>query len=237
MRGVTSGHESGAGGGGARTPGGSTSSIAIFTMDVSGLITLCAGSSFPEIGLSGVDAVGRPIVDAAAPWLGAAARRALDSGEASVAKGRTAGRWYECSCLPQRTEAGALAGFAGWVADVTERMRIERAKDDEEQLLRAVDVIIWKMNAADLRIVYATGALLLLGRPDREWTDTPGFFSEICHPDERQSTLALVRSVAEDRVERRCVHRAIAADGRTLGFARAFARASRSPTAPCRSPA
>ena len=187
-------------------------------MDVSGLITLYAGSSFPDIGLLAVDAVGRPIVDTAAPWLGAAARRALDSGEASVAKGRAAGRWYECSCLPQRTQEGALAGLAGWVADVTERTRAERTLDDQEQMLRAVDVIIWKMSAADLRLVYATGALSLLGRPDREWTDAPSFFSEICHPDERQSTLALIRSVAEDRVERRCVHRAIAADGRTLWF-------------------
>jgi signal transduction histidine kinase/PAS domain-containing protein len=214
----TSGYGSGAGSGGAPSPVDSRSSITIFTVDVSGIITLCAGSALPEIGLAGVDAVGRRIVDTAAPWLGAAARRALDAGEASVATGRTAGRWYECSCLPQRTEAGALAGFAGWVADVTERERIERAREEQEHLLRAVDVIIWKMNAADLRIVYATGALFLLGRPEREWTDAPSFFSEVCHPAERQSTLGVIRSVAEDRVERRCVHRAIAADGRTLWF-------------------
>jgi signal transduction histidine kinase len=221
-RGVTSGNESGGGsgrtGGGSPSPIDTGSSIAIFTVDPSGLITLCAGSSFPDIGLSGVDAVGRPIVDAAAPWLGAAARRALDSGDATFARGRAAGRRYECSCLPQRTEAGALAGCAGWVADVTDRERLELALDDQEHLLRAVDVIIWKMNAADLRIVYATGALFLLGRPDREWTDTPGFFSDVCHPDERQSTLAFIRTVAEDHVERQCVHRAIAADGRTLWF-------------------
>jgi PAS domain S-box-containing protein len=216
--GVTSGHESSAGGGSSPSPIGSSSCIAIFMVDASGIVTLCAGSPFPDIGLSGGDAVGRPIVDTAAPWLGAAARRALASGEASAARGKAAGRWYECSCLPQRTAAGSLAGFAGWVVDVTERTRIELARDDQEHLLHAVDVIIWKMSTADLRVVYATGALLLLGRPEREWTEAPSFFSEICHPDERRSTLALIRSVAEDGVERRCVHRAIAADGRTLWF-------------------
>ncbi len=220
--GVTSGNESGGGsgrvGGGSPSPIDTASSIAIFAVDSSGVITLCAGSSFPDIGLSGVDSVGFSIFDAAASWLGAAARRALDSGEASFARGRADGRRYECSCVPQRTEAGALAGCAGWVADVTDRERLELALDDQEHLLRAVDVIIWKMNAADLRIVYATGALFLLGRPDREWTDTPSFFSDVCHPDERPSTLAFIRLVAEDHVERQCVHRAIAADGRTLWF-------------------
>lgn len=236
MRGVTSGHESSVGGGSSPSPLGSSSSIAIFLVDASGIVTLCAGSSFPDIGLSGVDAVGRPIVDTAAPWLCAAARLALVSGEATAARGRAAGRSYECSCLPQRTAAGSLAGFAGWVADVTERTRIELAREDQEHLLHAVDVIIWKMNAADLRVVYATGALFLLGRPDPEWTEAPSFFSESATP-----TSGGPRSPSSGRSPKTgsSAGASIAPSRRTgarCGFGPAFSRPSGSPTGPPESP-
>ncbi len=207
----------------ASTAGGASSGrtglaapIGIFSLDASGVIARYAGDAFPAMNLSAPDSLGRPI-DTTAPWLAAVAYRAIADGETSFASGEAGERRYECRCHPDRTDEGEVEGCTGWIADVTERKRTELALIEQEHLLRDVDVVIVKMDAQDFHVGYVTGALWLLGYPPREWRERPSFFLDLCHPEERDSVLALLRAVAGDGAERQCVHRALAADGRVLG--------------------
>ncbi len=191
--------------------------IGIFSVDAGGAITRYAGDAFPELNLSAPDSLGRSI-DTTAPWLAVVAHRALAEGETSFGNGEAGERRYECRCHPDRTSESQLAGCTGWIADVTERKRAELALIEQEHLLRDVDVVIVKMDAQDFHVGYVTGALWLLGYPHREWMERPSFFLDLCHPEERDSVLALLRAVAGDGAERQYVHRARTADGRVLWF-------------------
>jgi PAS domain S-box-containing protein len=186
-------------------------------VDASGVITRYAGDSFPELNLCcPQETIGRSI-DATALWLADAVRQSLDSGETSFGVGEAGERRYECRCFVERaTEAGPTVATV-WISDVTERKRLELALVEQEHLLRDVDVLILKMSRDDLHVEYVTGALWLLGYSPREWRDK-AFLLEIAHPDERDSLLGVLRAVAADGVERQCVHRARAADGRVLWF-------------------
>ncbi len=215
---MTTRREANTGAGASSGPAGGGASIAILSVDAAGAITRYAGDPLPELNLSsGPEAVGRSI-DATAPWLAAVIHRALDSSETSFAAGEAGERRYECRCLPEPTSAGQPAGCTVWIADVTERKRIELALIEQEHLLRDVDVIIVKLDLEDFHVGYVTGALWLLGYPPREWRERPSFYLEITHPDERDSLLALLRTVAADGGERQYVHRTLAADGRVLWF-------------------
>jgi signal transduction histidine kinase/PAS domain-containing protein len=101
------------------------------------------------------------------------------------------------------------------VPDVDDRseetLRLDLEK--QRQLLESIDVIVWKMVPATLKVTYVTGALSRLGYGAATWTGRQDFFEQLLCPAERDVTLALVRAAAADGKERRCVHRVVAADG------------------------
>jgi len=90
--------------------------------------------------------------------------------------------------------------------------------EEQRQLLESIDVIVWKMVPATLTVTYVTGALSRLGYRPANWIGRCHFFEQILCPDERDVTLGLIRAVAGDGKERRCVHRVIGASGEERWF-------------------
>ena len=89
---------------------------------------------------------------------------------------------------------------------------------DAQRLLDALGAVVWRMDAGTLRILQVDCGAERLGYPPGEWTARPDFFARVLHPDDRDSTVGLIRAVASDGRERQIRHRVIRADGGALWF-------------------
>jgi len=89
----------------------------------------------------------------------------------------------------------------------------ELSHDELEVLSGALDQVEWTAEPT-LRFTFVgANATNMFGYPRTAWL-APDFFASRLAPDERETTLALCRSVAADGRQRQCLHRFVAADGR-----------------------
>lgn len=137
----------------------------------------------------------------------------------------------EISLSPIHTEKGLLV--TSIIRDVTERKKSEdeRAQLIREQAARAeaeaaqrrfhdlvqdLDAIVWEVDLENWMFTFVSKrAEQMLGYPLQKWTESPDFWLEHVHPDDRGAVVQLLRSVTRE-TPRHFEYRAIAADGRQL---------------------
>ncbi|HEV7663870.1 MAG TPA: PAS domain S-box protein [Chloroflexota bacterium] len=101
--------------------------LLLFVIDKEGTLTFSAGKGLAQLGLKPGDHVGRSVFELNAnnDTLLAGTRRVL-AGEAVSRVVEMAGRVFEMTCEPVRTEAGDVAGAIGILVDVTDRAMAAR---------------------------------------------------------------------------------------------------------------
>lgn len=139
---------------------------------------------------------------------------------------------------PLHDATGAVTGFLGTTADVTGQRAAERdrrAAAGQEAARRVSDAaaarlramveglaaIVWEAEwdagPGALRFTYVSDrAEELLGHPARRWTEDPGFWPGLLHPDDREPTLAFTARHTGRGLDHDLTHRACAADGRAV---------------------
>lgn len=95
---------------------------------------------------------------------------------------------------PQRDHASRIVGI---FQDITERKKTESLKSEHranleklQSVLDQIDGFVWEFDLHRNAFSYVSdGAEKMLGYPVKAWTDAPGFFDSILHPDERDGVL------------------------------------------------
>jgi len=137
----------------------------------------------------------------------------------------------EISLSPIQTEHGLLV--TSIIRDVTER---KKSEDERTQLIREqaarveaqaaqrrfhdlvqdLDAIVWEVDLQNWMFTFVSQrAEQMLGYPLAKWMESPDFWLELVHPDDRGALVHLLRSVTRE-VPRHFEYRAISADGRQL---------------------
>ncbi|MFB3916534.1 MAG: PAS domain S-box protein [Terriglobales bacterium] len=137
----------------------------------------------------------------------------------------------EISLSPIQTEKGLLV--TSIIRDITERKKVEdeRAQLIREQaarveaeaaqrrfhdLVQDLDAIVWEVDLQSWMFTFVNKrAEQMLGYPLQRWLESPDFWLEHVHPDDRGAVVHLLRSVTRE-TPRHFEYRAIAADGRQL---------------------
>src|SRR5205807_301125 len=84
-------------------------------------------------------------------------------------------------------------------------------------LLQSVDAIIWAVELPSMQFVYVNDkAQELLGYPTEQWLDTPGFWSERIHPEDRDWVLRSYDRAIENWSRHSCEYRAQTSYGRAV---------------------
>ena len=97
--------------------------------------------------------------------------------------------------------------------------RVEVSAERFRELVESVDAIVWEADAATMRITFVSrGAEKILGYSSREWVETPSFWADHIHPEDRERALACERTVLEKGEPMWAEYRMRAADGRYLWF-------------------
>jgi PAS domain S-box-containing protein len=97
------------------------------------------------------------------------------------------------------------------------RLKAEAAAQRYRDLVEGVDAIVWEADAASLRFSFVSQrAEKLLGYPLDHWLSTPDFFSQLIHPDDRETIVTRCRSDTAQGRDHELEYRALAADGRIL---------------------
>ena len=132
----------------------------------------------------------------------------------------------EISLSPLASPDGTLVTTI--IRDVTERKLAEterRAREAAEAareglsaLLRDLDAIVWESETPGRdTFTFVSGRVEeILGYPLEPWTDSEGFWAQIVHPDDLDSTHLFFREAAAEREHHELVYRVLAADGRTV---------------------
>jgi PAS domain S-box-containing protein len=94
--------------------------------------------------------------------------------------------------------------------------------DSEERfrdLVESVDAIVWEANARTLKVTYVSPAAeRILGYPPSRWMETPEFWSNHLHPDDRARALECEQKVLATGKPASSEYRMTANDGRTVWF-------------------
>ena len=86
-----------------------------------------------------------------------------------------------------------------------------------------IPAIVWHAEAATLSFTSVDGAVeSMLGYPAAHWLDTPQFFSERIHPEDREATLDYYRAAIERGGDASAEFRAVSASGGVVGAGRRF---------------
>jgi len=87
------------------------------------------------------------------------------------------------------------------------------------EFIESAEAIVWEASAAAQRFTFVSqGAEKILGYPTDQWLETPDFWADHLHPEDRQEALACEREVMEKGTPRSVEYRIKAADGRVLWF-------------------
>jgi PAS domain S-box-containing protein len=85
-----------------------------------------------------------------------------------------------------------------------------------QDLLDSIPAIVWSADATTFAFTYVSpGAVQILGYPVDRWLESPAFWCEHIHPDDRY-VIDLCHSNTRDLRDHELVYRMIAADGRTV---------------------
>lgn len=111
--------------------------IILLALDAGGTFTLCEGEGLAALGLKPGELVGRSVFDVATgiPQIRDDVRRAL-SGESVAALTEISGLTFDTRYTPIRDANGVAHGAIGVATDITERMRLEKAVFEYEEMNR-----------------------------------------------------------------------------------------------------
>jgi PAS domain S-box-containing protein len=96
-------------------------------------------------------------------------------------------------------------------------MELHLSEQRLRQLVESVQVILWRGSLDNAGFSYINQeAEDLLGYPVRQWIETPSFWLDHLHPDDREMAQEHCRAAVENHVPELFEHRMTTADGRTL---------------------
>ena len=99
------------------------------------------------------------------------------------------------------------------------KQHIEVSEARFRELVETAEAIVWETDAAAQRVTFVSqGAEKILGYTTDQWLQTPGFWADHLHPQDRPAALACEREVAEKGQPRWVEYRMKTADGRDLWF-------------------
>ena len=106
---------------------------------------------------------------------------------------------------------------AAFGQELTAESQITSMDSATARISSAVPIGLWQADAATLGFDYVSlGAEFLLGYPAAYWTETPNFFIERIHPEDRASVLAVYSSAIERNADATAEFRAVTASGSLL---------------------
>ena len=139
------------------------------------------------------------------------------------------GAWLEMHAYP------SPQGLTVFHRDVTDAVRLERARAElleRERLIRAsaeraerrlrelvegLDAIVWEAEGDPPRTTFVSDhARVMLGHAPERWTEDPGFWPGILHPEDRPWVLRAWEALAHDHHDQAIEYRMLAADGRVV---------------------
>ncbi|MEO6734203.1 MAG: PAS domain S-box protein [Ferruginibacter sp.] len=105
----------------------------------------------------------------------------------------------------------------GSVHDITDRKIVEEQVKKSEQnfqnLVNTVNGIVWEANAATFQFSFVSKrAEALLGYPVSEWIESPLFWPNHIHPDDRETAVSICMQYTSERKSHEFEYRMIAAD-------------------------
>jgi len=99
------------------------------------------------------------------------------------------------------------------------RQHIEVSEERFRGVVESAEAIVWEADIATERMTFVSqGAEKILGYPRDQWLQTPGFWTDHLHPEDRQEAQACKREVLEKGKPGSAEYRMKAADGRVLWF-------------------
>ena len=99
------------------------------------------------------------------------------------------------------------------------KRHVEVSEERFRELVESVEAIVWEDERATLQANFVSkGAERILGYSTDQWVQTPDFWPDHIHPEDRERAEAAERSVREKCASRVVEYRMFAADGRTVWF-------------------
>ena len=199
----------------------------VLTSDAELRITSATGAGLECIGLARGELVGRAIaevvgVDGDSRAAIAAHRRAL-AGETVEAQLTLFARDWSVEAQPLRA-GDAIVGVLVLAVDITDVKRTEQTlREAEVRYRRLVEhlPLVTYVNAMrdDSYTEWISPQIEeLLGYPIDEWLHSPGMFSSVLHPEDRDRVLDEIRRTRESGEPFRSEYRVLAQDGRIVWF-------------------
>ncbi|HEY8384936.1 MAG TPA: PAS domain S-box protein, partial [Porticoccaceae bacterium] len=106
------------------------------------------------------------------------------------------------------------------VINISERKQAEaelaQSQQDYRELVESVQAIVWRATPGGAFTFVSQEAEVLLGYPLAEWTETPTFWMDIIHPDDRDWVVEYCMSESAQLKSHVFDYRLIAADGRVV---------------------
>ncbi len=94
-----------------------------------------------------------------------------------------------------------------------------KSEDRFRTLVESVDAVIWEADAATLRLTFVSrGAERVLGYPQEQWVQTPDFWTDHLHPEDRSRALACEAEVLKTGQPHAVEYRLARADGQYRWF-------------------
>ncbi len=103
--------------------------------------------------------------------------------------------------------------------ELSSDVAVESPPAPAEPAIRSADLpaVLWRADAATFRFTSVTGAVeRLLGYPASHWLESPQFFSERIHPDDRAAAMAFFAAAAKLPGDASAEYRAVSAAGATI---------------------
>src|SRR5581483_5566464 len=101
------------------------------------------------------------------------------------------------------------------IATIRALLRMRHAEERFRNLVDGLDAIVWEADTRTWRFTFVSQrAEKILGYPVERWLEEPDFRVGLIHPDDRERTVALGRSVTAEGGDHELEYRVIAADGR-----------------------
>jgi PAS domain S-box-containing protein len=129
--------------------------------------------------------------------------------------------YWDWTLLPIQEENKFVSGLMLIVTDRTNYVKASRAVEQTQQfyedLVNAIDGIIWEADPHTHEILYVSSqAERLLGYPVRNWAEVPGFWKDHIHPEDQGAVLERLERAVEGKENTNIEYRMIAQDGRIL---------------------
>jgi len=146
-------------------------------------------------------------------------RRAL-TGETVGFDFATCGRAWRCQVGPVRDAQGTIVAALGVATDVSDldevARELTRTQRLHEELIDAIDGIVWETDASFRFTFVSKQAERLLGYPVQQWMQEPDFWLKHLHPEDRDWASAYCLKSAMECRAHEFEYRMVAADGSSV---------------------